>query len=235
MPASTVGEGPLTNLPDVMNRKANLGFFAVALGASLATSACSSNAKPRPLTMQEMVAADPLPLAVGAKWTYKVNVQRYDAEKDVISAVDLDWTTEVIDAKETNGVTAFTVRGWPTDLTDFDTVPTPTERVILRSDNSFLWTDAKEPGLDSAEGWFTWPLVDGQKICPSAALTYCWQVSAIEIGYSLLFYTGPDEVTYDLSPGTGVSRFRYSHHGTTNTVEAKLVSYKKGSGKKPTP
>ncbi len=202
------------------------------LGSLLGSlSACSSPAKPRPMTLQEMVAADPLPLAKGAKWTYKVSVLRYQPEKDAEVKQELDWATEVVDVKESNGVTAYVIKGWPTDLMDFDQVPVATEKTILRSDNNFLWAEKNEPSLDNAEGWFTWPLIDGQKICPSVETNYCWQVSAIETGYAMSFYTGPDEVLYELSPGTGVSRFRYLHHGTTNKVEAKLVSFKKGSAK----
>jgi hypothetical protein len=203
-------------------------ILAVAL-ATCCAFACSSPAKPRQLTMQEMVAADPLPLRKGAKWTYKVSVLRYDTDKDAEVKQVIDWATEVVDVKEANGVSAYVIKGWPTDLMDFDVAPVASEKTILRSGNNFLWAEKNEPTLDNAEGWFTWPLIEGQKICPSAETTYCWQVTSIDTGYSMSFFTGPDEVTYDLAPGTGVSRFRYSHHGTTNTVEAKLVSFKKGS------
>src|SRR5262249_2192840 len=130
--------------------------------------------------------------------------------------------------KESNGVTAYRVRGWPTDLDDFDQAPVATEKTLLRSGNHFMWGASPEPSLDKAEGWFTWPVIDGQKICPSAVTVYCWQVTAIETGYALSFYTGPDEQRYELEPGTGVSRFHFAHHGTTNEVEAKLVTYTKG-------
>ena len=85
-----------------------------------------------------------------------------------------------------------------------------------------------DPTLDGAEGWFSWPVMDGQKICPKAEMVYCWQVSSVPDGYALSFYTGPDEQTFELEPGTGVSRFHYAHHGTTNEVEATLTSYTKG-------
>jgi hypothetical protein len=205
-------------------------MFAGVVSGIVAGNACSSSPKPRPMTLQEMVAADPLPLSKGAKWSYKVSVLRYDPSKEAEVKQELDWASEVIDVRETNGVTAYVIKGWPTDLMDFETTPVASEKTILRSDNTFLWSDKPEPSMDGAEGWFTWPLIDGQKICPTAEMTYCWQVASIETGYSLTYYTGPDEVIYDLSPGTGVSRFRYSHHGTTNTVDAKLTSFKKGSG-----
>jgi len=44
------------------------------------------------------------------------------------------------------------------------------------------------------------PVIDGQKICPSAEMVYCWKVSAVETGYALQFYTGPDEQTFELEP-----------------------------------
>ena len=84
---------------------------AVALVAG-----CSSPSQKKPLTLQEMISADPLPLAKGAKWTYNVTVKRFDPAADKETLKTLTWTTEVIDAKEGNGVTAFRVRGWPTAL-----------------------------------------------------------------------------------------------------------------------
>ena len=195
---------------------------------ALVLSACSSGAK-RHLTTQEMIAADPPPLAKGAKWKYAVTVKKFDPDTNKETTKTLDWTTEVVDAREANGVTAYRVKGWPTDLADFDAPqPQATERTLLRSGNSFLFGASPDPTIDGAEGWFTWPVMDGQKICPKAEMTYCWQVAAVETGYALSFFTGPDEQTFELEPGTGVARFHYAHHGTTNEVDAKLTSYTKG-------
>ena len=205
-----------------MTRILLLGGFLVA--------ACSSPSK-QPMTLEQMIAADPLPLAKGAKWTYNVTVKRYDPDSDKETSKTLTWTTEVLDAKEGNGVTAFRVKGWPDDLAALEdgvSAPTATERTLLRSGNNFMFGMSPEPTLEGAEGWFSWPVIDGQKICPKREMVYCWQVSAVETGYALSFYTGPDEKTFELEPGTGVSRFHYAHHGTTNEVEAKLASYTKG-------
>jgi hypothetical protein len=202
--------------------------LSVLLAMALGAGACSSGAK-RHLTTQEMIAADPLPLAKGAKWKYAVTVKKFDPDTNKETTKTLDWTTEVVDAREANGVTAYRVRGWPEDLEDFDqATPVPTERTLLRSGNSFMFGSSPEPTVDGAEGWFEWPVMDGQKICPKAEMVYCWQVSAIETGYALSFLTGPDEKIFELEPGTGVSRFHYAHHGTTNEVDAKLTSYSKG-------
>jgi hypothetical protein len=199
--------------------------------AAAILAACSSSPSKRQLTQQEMIAADPLPLAKGARWTYNVTVKRFDADNEKETTRTLPWVTEVVDAKERNGVTAYRVKGWPADLADFDQAPVATERTILRSGNSFLFGATAEPVIDGAEGWFSWPVIDGQKICPSKATVYCWQVTAVEAGYALSFFTGPDEQTFELEPGTGVARFHYAHHGTTNEVEAKLVSYDKGGAR----
>ena len=201
----------------------------ITFASALALAACSSPAK-QPLTLEQMIAADPLPLAKGSKWTYNVTIKRYDADSDKESTKTLTWTTEVLDARESNGVTAFRVRGWPSDLaSDPDAVtPVATERTLLRAGNNFLFGASPEPTLDGAEGWFTWPVIDGQKICPKTEMVYCWQVASVETGYTLSFLTGPDEQTYEIEPGTGVSRFHYAHHGTTDEVDAKLTSYAKG-------
>jgi hypothetical protein len=196
----------------------------------LGLAACSNNAK-QPMTLEQMIAADPLPLATGAKWTYDVTVKRYDPETEKEITKTLSWTTEVLDSHQGNGVTAFRVRGWPSDLASIDDAtpnPTPTERTLLRSGNSFLFGATAEATIDGAEGWFSWPVIDGQRICPKKENVYCWEVQSIDGGYALKYYTGPDEQTFDLQPGTGVSRFHYMHHGTTNEVDARLTSYTKG-------
>src|SRR3954468_20487702 len=98
------------------------------LACALAFGACSSPAK-QPMTLEQMIAADPLPLAKGAKWTYTVTVKRYDPDADKESTKKLDWTTEVLDARESNGVTAYRVRGWLADLASIDSdtaAPAPT-------------------------------------------------------------------------------------------------------------
>ena len=194
----------------------------------LALGACSSGPQHHQMTLQEMIAADPLPLAKGAKWTYDVTVKRFDADADKETTKTMSWTTEVLDAREGNGVTAYRVKGWPEDLADFDNAPVATERTLLRAGNNFLFGASPDPTLDGAEGWFSWPVMDGQKICPKAEIAYCWQVAAVPNGYTLLFNTGPDEKTFEIEPGTGVSRFHYAHHGTTNEIEAKLTSFSKG-------
>lgn len=201
----------------------------LAVGCAAASAgACGGSSKKAPMTLQEMIAADPLPLAMGAQWTYQVTVKKYDPalDKDVTS--QLSWTTEVLEAREMNGVTAYRVKGWPSDLADFDKAPVATERTLLRSGNTFLWAAPGEAGLDGAEGWFSWPLLDGQQICPNKELVYCWQVSGVETGYELTYSTGPDEQTYQLQPGTGVARYAYLRHGTRDVVEAKLVDFQKG-------
>lgn len=211
-----------------MTSLVRLGAICLALST---VGACSSSGKKRQLSLQEMIAADPLPLAKGAKWKYTVTIKKFDPDTNKESTKEIEWTTEVLEAREGNGVTAYRVKGWPTDLASFDNGdanPTPTERTLLRSGNNFMFGATAEPVIDGAEGWFEWPVIDGQKICPKAEMVYCWQVAAIETGYALSFLTGPDEQTYHLEPGTGVSRYHYAHHGTTNEVEAKLVGYTKG-------
>src|SRR4029077_11444568 len=109
---------------------------------------------------------------------------------------------------------------------EFDQAPVATEKTILRSGNNFLFGATAEPTLDGAEGSYGGPMIGGEKIYPSKEMVYCWQVTAVETGYELSFYTGPDEQTFELEPGTGISRFHYAHHGTTNEVEARLVLFK---------
>ena len=197
---------------------------------ALGLAACSSQGR-QPMTLEQMIAADPLPLAPGAKWTYDVTVKRYDADTEKQITKTLTWTTEVLDARQGNGVTAYRVRGWPTDLASIDDnaqLPTPTEQTLLRAGNAVLFGSTPEATIDGATGWFRWPVIDGQRICPKKEDVYCWEVSSIEGGYAFKYVTGPDETTFDLQPGTGVSRYHYAHHPAINEVDARLTSYTKG-------
>src|SRR5262245_16912969 len=115
-----------------MNVTTCLACAAAVLGA------CSSPPK-KHLTQQEMIAADPLPLAKGATWKYNVTIKRFDADAEKEITQNLSWVTQVVDAKSGNGVTAFVVKGWPTDLAVFEQAPVATEKTILRSGNSFLF------------------------------------------------------------------------------------------------
>lgn len=75
---------------------------------------------------------------------------------------------------------------------------------------------------------------------------YCWHVqdisseAALEIrGLSpvlneyrvahLIYQTGPDHRTMDVAPGIGITRWGYVHHGTTASVDMRLVAYREGS------
>jgi hypothetical protein len=196
--------------------------------AAMALFACGGGHQKHQLTASEMVAADPLPLKKGARWTYDVTVKRFDIDTDRETVQKIPWTIEVVDAHEANGVVAYRVKGWPNDQSDFQQTSGLTERTLLRRGNSFLFAATAEPTLEGAAGWFSWPVRDGQKFCPAGDGVYCWQVSAIDNGYALALYEGPDEQTFELEPGTGISRFHFKHHGPTNEVDAKLVSYTSG-------
>ena len=198
--------------------------------AAMALFACSGTTKKHQLTASEMIAADPLPLAKGARWTYDVTMKRFDVDADKETTRKLAWTIEVLDAHEANGVTAYRVKGWPSDLaaSEGDATPVATEKTLLRHGNAFLFGASADPTLEGAEGWFSWPVIDGQKICPNADVVYCWKVSAIDGGYALTYVAGTDQQIYELEPGTGVAGFHFKHQGPANEVEAKLVSYTRG-------
>jgi hypothetical protein len=238
-------------MTSLVMRIATACFIDCSLALALAVSVSCGGSTPKALpTADEMVTMDPLPLNKGAKWTYNVTVKRFDpdAGKDVTHT--LQWVTEVVDAREANGVTAYRIRGWVEDLeasamtsgagmaapsgsggsaaTTTEPAPTATERTLLRSGNAFLWGATADPSLDGARGWFRWPIHDGQTFCPDKQVSYCWQVSSIDTGYAMSYYTGPDEQRIEIEPGTGVSRFHYVHHGTVNEVDAKLTSYSNG-------
>src|SRR5205814_577377 len=80
---------PASRLCGSMKLATRLACAALVLGA------CSSPPKKHQLTQQEMIAADPLPLEKGAKWTYNVTVKRFDADADKEITKTMSWVTEV--------------------------------------------------------------------------------------------------------------------------------------------
>jgi hypothetical protein len=201
-------------------------FTAVAV-TSLLAAGCPGSGPKHP-TPEDMIAADPLPLALGASWSYKATVSQFDPDTKQDVKKEMAWTTTVTEAHPIQDVTAFRVKGWPSDLVKgFAAAPVPGEKTILRQGDTFLWSSGGDT-VDGAMGWFTWPLMDGQQICPDPRVTYCWTVQTTEDGYLLTYRTGPDVESYLLQPGTGIAEYTYVHSGTTLEVHAKLTEYKEG-------
>jgi hypothetical protein len=201
---------------------------------SLVLIGCGPHGPRRP-SPEDLIGADPLPLALGATWTYNATVSRFDPEADGGKGADvkkqLTWVTTVVEAHPIQNVVSFKIKGWPRDLVgDFQgaAVPVATERTMLRQGDTFMWSATPEGSADGAKGWFTWPLMDGQELCQDPQVSYCWQVATSDLGYLLTYHTGPDEESYLIQPGTGVSEYHYIHHGTTLEVHATLTEYKEG-------
>jgi hypothetical protein len=201
----------------------------LVLASSLAfVLGCPKNGPRRP-TPEELIGADPLPLALGASWEYRATVTQFDPETKKDVKTELSWTTSVVEAHPIQDVVSFKLKGWPSDLVGVQVgAPPATEKTILRSGDNFLWASKADGGVEGAMGWFTWPLMDGQRICPDPQVTYCWTVVLTDDGYRLTYRTGPDEESYLIMPGTGVAEYRYSNSSNARTVVARLVEYKAG-------
>jgi hypothetical protein len=171
-----------------------------------------------------------LPLAKGASWTYNATVVHYDQAVGKEVKTSLEWTTTVVDVLPGDGVTAYIVKGWPSDLiTSTGEKPLPTERVLLKSDDGFLWGHDRAATVTHADGWFALPMQDGAQVCPDPSLPYCWAVGEKEGGYELAYRAGPEEEKYLLEPGRGVIKYDYTNSGTTDSVAVSLVKFEPGS------
>jgi hypothetical protein len=213
----------------VVHRCLAVATVAVTLGTSLVGLTGCAGSKKDTTSPEEDLTLDLLPLTKGATWTYSAKVLRYDEDAGKEIATTLTWKTEVVDVIE-GTVTAYVLKGWPSDLASFEGTPQPGERVLLRAGDAFLWGRSKDAdSVEGAEGWFTEPLMDGQKICPDPGISYCWEVSQENASWHLSFRTGPDEESYRIKRGTGVTQYHYAHHGTTNEVTADLIEFKPGA------
>ena len=205
-----------------MISRTSLPFVLLALGA------CHPSAR-----KDDPWAAQIIPLGKGATWTYKATLTHYDETQYKETSTTIEWTTTVIDVIPGDGVTAYVVKGWPSDLAGPGGVnggkPVPTEKVLLRSEDGFLWGKDKSASVEKAEGWFATPLQDGGKVCPDPQLTYCWEVAEKDNGYQLNYHAGPEEESYTLEPGRGVTRYNYVQAGTTDQVVAVLEKFEPGA------
>ena len=196
------------------------------LAALLVVGACHTDRKDDPW------AAQIIPLAKGASWTYRATITHFDETQSKETSTTITWTTTVVDVIPGDGVTAYVMKGWPSDLIgSTGNTPVPTEKVLLRSEDGFLWAPAgaKTASVEHAEGWFATPLQDGQKVCPDPSLTYCWEVAEKENSYQLDYHAGPEEESYTLTPGKGVTRYDYLQAGTTDQIVAVLTDFKPGA------
>lgn len=171
-----------------------------------------------------------IPLAKGATWTYKATVIHYDQALAKEVKTSLEWKTTVVDVLPGDGVTAYVVKGWPSDLVgSTGEKPAATERTLLKSDDGFLWGKERAASVGNADGWFALPLQDGAQVCPDPSLPYCWAVAEQEGGYQLSYHAGPEDLAYVLEPGRGVVKFDYTNSQTTDQVSVSLVDFAPGS------
>jgi len=186
--------------------------FALLLGAG-----CASSAEPQADRLPATATAapkrshvgEPLPLEKGLVLVYEATIN--DKRER--------WVTEVVDVYESGPITAYRVKGWPSDLVD----GMATERTLVRSFDHYLWSEQKVASLDGAQRWFTWPLTPGQRICEEPDSRYCWEVAVEKGRYDLTYRTNPDDQTFELTPGIGLTRYIYHHHGSRLDIDAKLV------------
>ena len=183
---------------------------------------------------------DPLPLAKGATWKYRATVTAYNTDSERVESKSFDWTTKVIEERYGTGVIGYVVSGWPTDIDGQSGAATPSQTMILRAGEFYLFAGGTvsqaEPTLDGAERWFRVPLFDSDSVCPddgawSDGVLYCWVVTkdvANKHRYRITFRSGPDDMTYILEACRGLVGYHSEHHGTTNTVDLTLVSYTPG-------
>ena len=113
---------------------------------------------------------DPLPLAKGATWKFRATVTAYNTESERVESKSFDWTTKVLEERFGPGVIGYVVSGWPTDIDGQSGAATPSQTMILRAGEFYLFAGGAvgqdEPSLDGAERWFRVPLFDSDSVCP---------------------------------------------------------------------
>jgi hypothetical protein len=196
-------------------------------------------------------SANLIPLKQGNTWHYEGHA-RWTIGIDVgtkhinhLHNAEVRWTARVTRSLSAKGTTAAIISGFPLAFSIDDPEHQPGYAVVTETKKGVfvqLADSEKEGeaiaalalvGQKQGDQIFRFPIRVGDCVGdePKApAQEYCWLVrqrvrEPQGIGWDMLFYTLPDEQSFYLVPGLGITRFSYRHHGTIIEVNVRLSSY----------
>jgi hypothetical protein len=192
------------------------------------------------------------PLTPGATWRYAGHADWTVANTTnpgILRSGQLQWKAEVVKVFSAPGVTAAVVEGFPFELAWYDPDKQPAFVVVIEnaqglyvtsdaadeSDAEVLASKATHAPIES-EQVMKFPLRvgdclgDGTAAELLAAHMYCWLVKD-EVqdpggkAWDLIYDSGPDDMSFRIVAGVGITRFHYRHHGTVANTEASLTGF----------
>ncbi len=194
---------------------------------------------------------DPIyPLSEGTTWSYAGRAKWMNTDVPGVRSGNLRWTTEIVKTFSAPGLTAAVIKGFPFELAWYNPKTTPGFTVLVENGKGLFEADADSEaegetlaakasrGQEVGELLLKFPVHVGDCVAAEgtdspellAAHMYCWFVSK-EVkgssgrGWEIFQHTGPDDMTFRIVPGVGITSFVYNHHGTVAYTDARLVAF----------
>jgi hypothetical protein len=190
------------------------------------------------------------PLSEGTTWIYAGRSKWMDTGASAVRSGNLRWTTDIVRMFSAPGLTAAVVKGFPFELAWYSPKAERGFTVLVENDKGLFKADVDSEaegeavaakairGEEVGEQLLKFPVqvgdclgaegVDSPELL--AAHRYCWFVSKrVKVssgsGWEIFLHTGPDDITFHLVRGVGITSFVYNHHGTVAYTNARMVAF----------
>ncbi len=191
----------------------------------------------------------PFPLTKGNFWIYEgiVKYQTGGPQKATTQKVSLKM--EVTEVYQRAQVTIAVVKGFPTDLINYEDSIKRNNYLIVSVNNRRYYLirpercdsvlakvkNQKAELIDIVkedELFLDFPLHKGEVFGETAMLTredgyYSWKVSesSKKDTFHISYKSSPASISFDFVPGKGITRYNYIHHGTISECNIKLIRF----------
>jgi hypothetical protein len=190
------------------------------------------------------------PASEGTTWSYTGHAKWTPVGGNGIRSGNLQWTTQTLKTLSAPGMTAAVIKGFPFELAWYSPETKPGFTVLVENGNGLFKADVESEaegealaakailGQEVGEQLLKFPVHVGDCLPAEgtdspelvSAHMYCWFVSkevkdAKGRGWEVVQQTGPDDMTFRIVPGIGITSFVYHHHGTVAIANARLVAF----------
>ena len=189
------------------------------------------------------------PLDEGATWTYAGHAKWTVTNSNNQGEGDFRWKAEVVKTFSSPGIKVGIVKGFPFDLAWYDPEKKPAYAAVIEDSKGLFEADVETQadaealaakalrGQVVGDQLLRFPIKVGDCLGDGSAAPeliadkmYCWFVrKRVEgrngKGWEIIQETAPDDLSFYLVPGVGITRLVYNHHGTVAKTDARLIEF----------
>ena len=182
------------------------------------------------------------PVHAETQWTYSATVRWTEEKTNRVREKRMEWRSRIVDAKSNRDRSVMIIEGFPADLSWYQPDQPLQYTVVVEDDKEVrigrgtTLDRAREIAAGALEGAF-----DGDTVLRHPAKKgdcirdpdidersdklYAWCVEdrLPHNGWTITYRSNPSHEILDLTPGKGLTRFVYEHHGTVASAKVRLV------------